>query len=143
MKFGRLTRARLLVLLLLVGLASAACGSGGTSHRARTVTFVTAGNFPPTTIVGSYSERGCARDTRTLVEDAGLYYAHSTGLPGPADLYYYDMRFAYAHFEADGCTSKQLGEALKRKLTAPQQAFLLRNVASNLHRVFRAALDAT
>ena len=132
---------RLFVLFLLVGLTSAACGGSGTP-RGRTVTFVSAGNFPPTTIVGSYSARGCARDTRTLVQDAGLYYAHSTGLPGPADLYYYDMRFHYAHFEADGCTSKQLGEAMKRHLTAPQQAFLLHNVASNLHRAFRAALDA-
>lgn len=140
MKSGR--PPRLFALLLLVGLTSAACGAGGSSHRGRTVTFVSAGNFPPTTIVGSYSVRGCARDTRTLVQDAALYYAHSTGLPGPADLYYYELRFAYAHFEADGCASKQLGEAMKRHLSAAQQAFLLHNVASNLHRAFRAALDA-
>jgi hypothetical protein len=81
-------------------------------------------------------------DARTLVDDARLYYAHSTGAPGPADLYYYDMRFAYAHFEADNCTSKELGGAMKRGLTARQRAFLLHNVASDLYRAFHSALGA-
>jgi hypothetical protein len=135
--------ARLLALVLLVGLTSAACGAGGTSHRARTVTFVAGGNFPPTKIVGRYSARGCMVDTRTLVQDAAVYYAHSTGLPGPADLYYYDMRFAYAHFQADGCTSEELGHEMKHRLTARQRTFLLHNVAGNLRRAFRAALDGT
>ena len=109
--------ARQLLSALLVGLACAGCGGGGTSHTARTVTFTTAGNFPPLTIVGTYSVRGCAADTRTVVQDAALYYAHSTGLPGPADLYYYDLREAYAHFQADGCASKELGRQMERRLT--------------------------
>jgi hypothetical protein len=129
--------------VLLVGLTSAACGAGGTSHRGRTVTFVAGGNFPSTRIVGSYSVRGCRVDTRTLVQDAAVYYAHSTGLPGPADLYYYDMRFAYAHFQADGCTSEELGHEMEHRLTPRQRTFLLHNVASNLRRAFRAALDGT
>ena len=131
---------RILALALLVPLA-AACGGGGPSHTSRTVTFVAGGNFPPSTIVGNYSEQGCAADARTVVHDARLYYVHSTGAPGPADLYYYDMRFAYAHFQADGCTSEQLGEAMKAGLSARQRTFLLHNVASNLRRAFQAALS--
>ena len=92
--------------------------------------------------MGTYSVQGCASDTHTLVSDALLYYKHSTGAPGPADLYYYDLRESYAHFEADACTSEELGQALERRLTARQRTFLLRNVASDLHRVFRSALDA-
>ena len=127
-------------MILLVGLICAACGSGGTSHRAGTVTFTTAGNFPPLTITGTYSVSGCAADTRTVVRDAALYFAHSTGLPGPADLYYYDLRESYAHFQADGCTSSQLGQEMKSRLTARQRTFLLHNVASDLERAFHAAL---
>jgi hypothetical protein len=135
--------ARLLVPTLLVALVLAACGAGGPSHKGRTVTFSSAGAFPPSTIVGTYSVRGCAADARTVVKDARLYYVHSTGAPGPADLYYYDLRFAYAHFQADGCTSTGLGEAMRSGLTARQRAFLLHNVASDLHRAFRAALAGT
>ena len=131
---------RRLVLILLVGLICAACGSGGSSRKGRTVIFTTAGNFPPLTIVGTYSASGCASDARTVVRDAALYYAHSTGLPGPADLYYYDLRESYAHFQADGCTSSQLGQDLKDRLTARQRTFLLHNVAGDLQRAFRAAL---
>jgi hypothetical protein len=138
---GRSSRS--FVPLVLLGLVSAACGAGGTAHRARTLTFATAGNFPPATIVGSYSAHACAADTRTLVHDASLYYAHSSVLPGPADLYYYDMRFAFAHFQADGCSSRELGEVMKARLTARQRVFLLHNVASNLQRAFRAALEGT
>jgi hypothetical protein len=130
-----------LVAVLLVALACAACGTGGGSRRGRTVTFITAGNFPQMTITGTYSARGCAADTRTLVQDAALYYAHSTGLPGPADLYYYNLRFAYAHFQADACTRQELGRQMKRRLTARQRAFLLHNVASQLQQAFRAALQ--
>jgi hypothetical protein len=125
--------------VLLVTLAVAACG--GASHRGRTVTFVAAGNFPTATIVGTYSAQGCAADARTLVNGSRLYYVHSTGAPGPADLYYYDMRFSYAHFQADGCTSEQLGAAMKSGLSARQRTFLLHNVASDLHRAFQAALS--
>ena len=132
---------RALLLVLLVALVSAACG-GGTQRKGRTVTFTTAGNFPPLTITGTYSVHGCEVDTHTLVGDALLYYKHSNGAPGPADLYYYDLREAYAHFEADGCTSEQLGQALKRRLTAGQRTFLLDNVASDLHRAFRTALSS-
>jgi hypothetical protein len=140
-KRGRTRAGRALLLVVLVALVSAACG-GGTHRKGRTVTFTTAGNFPPLTITGTYSVQGCASDTHTVVSDALLYYKHSTGAPGPADLYYYDMRESYAHFEADACTSKELGQALERRLTARQRTFLLRNVASDLRRVFRAALDA-
>ena len=98
--------ARQLLSALLVGLACAGCGGGGASRTARTVTFATAGNFPPLTIVGTYSVRGCAADTRTVVQDAALYYAHSTGLPGPADLYYYDLREAYAHSRPTGARAR-------------------------------------
>ena len=130
-----------LLAALLVGLTCAACGSGGASHRAHTVTFVTAGNFPPLTITGTYSVGGCAADTRTVVENAALYYAHSTGLPGPADLYYYDLREAYAHFQADGCASTELGQQMERRLTSRQRAFLLHNVARDLEQAFRGALN--
>jgi hypothetical protein len=134
---------RRLGLILAVGLSCAACGSGGTSHRAGTVTFTTAGNFPPLTITGAYSVSGCASDTRTIVRNAALYYAHSTGLPGPADLYYYDLRESYAHFQADGCTASQLGQEMKSRLTAGQRTFLLHNVASDLQQAFRGALGGT
>jgi hypothetical protein len=132
---------RALLLVLLVALVSAACG-GGTPRKGRTVTFTTAGNFPPLTITGTYSVHGCEVDTHTVVDDALLYYRHSNGAPGPADLYYYDMRESYAHFEADGCMSAQLGQALKHRLSTRQQAFLLDNVASDLHRAFQAALNS-
>jgi hypothetical protein len=131
-----------LVLILLVPLA-AACGGGAKSPTGHTVTFVAAGDFPTATIVGQYSVHRCAHDARTVVQDAGLYYRHSTGAPGPADLYYYDLRFAYAHFQADGCTSRQLGEAMRAGLSARQRTFLLHNVASELHQAFQAALSGT
>lgn len=134
-------RARPLALVLLLAVISAGCGGSGPSHRGGTVTFVSGGNFPPMTLTGSYSVRGCADDAHTLVHDARLYYVHSTGAPGPADLYYYDLRFAYAHFQADGCTSRQLGEAMRARLTARQRTFLLHNVAADLQRAFRTALD--
>jgi hypothetical protein len=130
-----------LVLILLVPLVAAGCGGGGTSPTGHTVTFDAAGNFPTATIVGHYSVHRCSSDARTVVQDARLYYRHSTGAPGPADLYYYDLRFAYAHLQADGCTSRQLGEAMKAGLTARQRTFLLHNVASELHRAFQAALS--
>ncbi len=131
--------ARVLLLTVLVALVSAGCG-GGTTRKGRTFTFTTGGNFPPSTIVGTYSVSGCLADTKTLVQDAHLYYVHSTGAPGPADLYYYDLRESFAHFEADNCTGEQLGQAMKRGLTVRQRAFLLRNVASDLHRAFSEAL---
>jgi hypothetical protein len=133
----------LVVPTLLVALVLAACGAGGPSHKGRTVIFSSAGAFPPSTIVGTYSVRGCAADARTVVEDARLYYVHSTGAPGPADLYYYNLRFAYAHFQADGCTSSGLGEAMRSGLTAQQRTYLLHNVASDLRRVFHEALAGT
>lgn len=131
----------LVVAALPLVLLAAACG-GGTTHIGRTVTFSSAGAFPPSTIVGTYSARGCASDARTIVHEAHLYFVHSTVAPGPADLYYYDLRFAYAHFQADGCTSEQLGTALNEGLTARQRAFLLANVASSLRRPFQQALQA-
>lgn len=137
----RTRTGRALLLVVLVALVSAACG-GAAQRKGRTLTFTTAGNFAPLTITGIYSVQGCESDTHTVVGDALLYYKHSTGAPGPADLYYYDLREAYAHFDADACTSKQLGQALERRLTARQRAFLLGNVSSDLQHPLRAALDA-
>jgi hypothetical protein len=128
---------RLLALLAALGCA----GCGGAAHKGRTVTFAGAGSFPPATIVGNYSARGCMGDAKTLVDDARSYYMHSTSGPGPADLYYDDMRLSYAHFQADECTSEHLGDAMKRGLTPQQRAFLLDNVANDLRRAFHAALD--
>jgi hypothetical protein len=132
---------RTLLLAVLAVLVSAGCG-GGTPRNGRTVTFSGGGAFPPSTIVGNYSVHGCTSDARTLVRDARSYYVHSTSGPGPADLYYDDMRLSYAHFEADACTNEQLGQAMKRGLTPRQQRFLLANLASDLRRAFRAAMDA-
>jgi len=127
---------------LLLVLALAACGGAGKTRSGRTVVFHGSGSFPPSTVVGTYSAAGCATDSRTLVRDARLYYRHSTGAPAPADLYYYDMRFAYVHFQADNCTSAELGEAMSRGLTPRQRRYLLGNVAHNLQQAFRAALNA-
>jgi hypothetical protein len=117
---------------------SAGCGSA--AHKGRTVTFSGGGAFPPSTIVGTYSAKGCMEDAKIFVGDSRSYYVHSTSGPGPADLYYDDMRLSYAHFEADGCTSKELGDAMERGLTPRQRAFLLDNVASDLRRALAAAL---
>jgi len=127
--------------LLLVVLVLAACG-GSARTRAHTVTFDTGGAFPTATIVGHYSVRNCTRDARTVVDNAREYYRHSTSGLAPADLYFYETRFAYAHFTADGCTPVQLGNALTHGLTAPQRRFLLANLSSNLAVPFRDALKA-
>lgn len=129
-------RAQSLAPVMLVALVAAGCGGARAARTGHTVTFVTGGAFPTATIVGRYSAAGCAHDARAIVHDAQLYYAHSTTAPGPADLYYYDMRFDVAHLQADDCTSAQLGAALARGLTRRQRGFLLRNVASNLRRAF-------
>jgi hypothetical protein len=107
------------------------------------MTFSGGGAFPAATIVGAYSASGCMSDAKTLVHDSRDYYAHSTYAPGPADLYYDEMRLDFAHFQADDCTSKQLGDTMKRGLTPRQRTWLLDNVASDLHRAFRAALDTS
>jgi hypothetical protein len=130
--------SRALLLALLVAFVSAGCGA--TTRKGHTVTFSGGGAFPAATIVGRYSDRGCRTDAATLVDDSHAYYVHSTSGPGPADLYYDDMRLSYAHFQADECTSEQLGDAMKRGLTPRQRAFLLDNVASDLRRAFQAAL---
>ena len=134
MKLSGLAAIALAVLVL------AACG--GASHTGRTVTFKGAGTFPPATIAGTYSVSGCRHDSRVIVDNARLFYEHSTTAPGPADLYFYDMRFAYAHFEADGCTSKQLGDALTAGLTPPRRTWLLGHLPSDFRGIFRAALNA-
>lgn len=125
-------------------LALAACGGGsGTSHAGRTVTFGAYGGYPATTIVGRYSARGCAQNAAAVTDDALLYFDHTAGgAPPPADLYYHDLRADYAHFEADGCPSADLGRALRRGLTARQQSFLLANLSSDLVHIFRDALRA-
>jgi hypothetical protein len=127
--------------LLLVPLALAACG-GAARPTARTVTFQTAGAFPTATIVGHYSVRNCTHDAATVVDNAREFYLHSTGGLGPADLYFYDTRFAFAHLTADGCTSEQLGTALEHGLTQRQRRFLLGHLATELAQPFRAALKA-
>ncbi len=127
-------------LLLLLPLVLVACGATAAKPAGRTLTFQTAGAFPTATIVGRYSARGCTKDADEIAHQARLYYLHSTTAPGPADLYFYDMRFAYAHFQADACTSAQLGKALRAGLTAPQRTFLLGNVSGELHAAFHAAL---
>lgn len=132
---------RRLSVALLVALVSAGCGGATTARSGHTVTFLGGGAFPAATIVGSYSAGGCMSDAKRIVRDSRDYYAHSTYAPGPADLYYDELRLGYAHFQADGCTSKELGDALKRGLTPRQRAFLLENVASDLHRAFQAALS--
>jgi len=126
---------------LLVVLALAACG-GSARTAAHTVTFQTAGAFPTATIVGQYSVRNCTRDAATVADNAGQYYRHTTVGPGPADLYFYNTRFAYAHFTADGCTPPQLGSALERGLTERQRRYLIANLSKNLSVPFQAALKA-
>lgn len=128
--------------LLAVVLAAAGCG-GGTSGAVRTghtVTFKTAGTFAPLVIAGKYSVAGCAHDSRVIVQSAQMFYEHSTTAPGPADLYYYDLREGYAHFQADDCTSKQLGDVVMSRLPAAQRTWLLHNLPSTFTRVFRAAI---
>lgn len=127
--------------LLLLPLALAACG-GSARPATHTVTFTTAGAFPTETIVGHYSVRNCTHDAATVVDNARAYYLHSTTGPGPADLYFYDTRFAFAHFTADGCTHVQLGEALEHGLTARERRFVLANLSSSLAQPFREALQA-
>ncbi len=134
-------KAPALAAIVLAVLALAACG-GGTSRTGRTVTFDTAGAFPTLTIVGHYSASNCAHAARVVVADARDFYLHSTTLPGPADLYFYDMREGYAHFQADDCTSKQLGDALARGLITRQRTWLQANLPAAFSRIFRAALSA-
>jgi hypothetical protein len=138
---GRRSHCALLS-VVVIALASAGCGGGETSRTGRTVTFRGGGTFPPSTIVGTYSARGCTADARKVAEGARRYYAHTNGAPGPADLYYFDLRFAYAQFEADGCTSDQLGRAMEQRLSARQRTFLLHNVAGDLSRAFHTALQS-
>jgi len=121
-------------------MALAGCGSAALPHGAHVVTFTTAGAFPTATITGEYSLRNCARDTRVVTADAREYYTHIAGGLSPADLYYYNLRFAYATFEADGCTPGQLGRALEHGFTQRERAFLFRNLTSSIETAFRAAL---
>jgi len=127
------------LLLIACVLLLAGCGGSGASRTGRTVTFSTAGAFPTLTIVGKYSPSGCARDSNVIVQNARFFYEHSTTEPGPADLYYYDMREGYAHFQADECPSKQLGDAMTRGLTARQRRWLLGNLPSTFEQIFRTA----
>ena len=119
----------------------AGCG-GASQHAAHVVTFDAAGAFPTVTIEGVYSVHNCERDTSVVVANARLFYVHSTGGIGPADLYFYDLRFAYAHFQADGCSPGELGDALASKLTQRQRNFLIHNLSSNLATAFSDALKA-
>ena len=129
--------------LLAIVLVAAGCGGGSSaSPRAHTVTFSTAGAFPTLTIAGKYSPARCRHDSGTIVQNARLFYKHSTTLPGPADLYYYDMREGYAYFQADGCLNAQLGAALTSGLTARQRTWLLANLPADFERIFSAALAA-
>jgi hypothetical protein len=84
----------------------------------------------------------CERDTNVVIDNSRLFYVHSTGGIPPADLYFYDLRFGYAHFQADGCSPGELGAALASKLTQRQRNFLIHNLSSNLATAFTAALRA-
>lgn len=131
---------RVVIALALVALL-AGCGAGS-AHHAHVVTFATAGAFPTATIDGVYSVHNCKRDTSVVIANAKLFYAHSNGGIGPADLYFYDLRFGYAHFEADGCSPGELGDSLAASLTQRQRNWLLDNLSSNLATAFRVALNA-
>lgn len=131
---------RVVAAVALVALL-AGCGAGS-SHQARVITFATAGAFPSVTIAGVYSVHNCKRDTSVVIANAHLFYDHSTGGLGPADLYFYDLRFAYAHFQADGCSPGELGDALAARLTERQRNWLLDNLSNNLATAFRVALNA-
>ncbi len=134
------TFPKAILTLAAVGLL-AGCG-GSSQHAAHVVTFKTAGAFPTATIKGVYSVHNCKRDTGVVVENARLFYDHMTGGIAPADLYFYELRFAYAHFQADGCSPGELGDALASRLTQQQRNFLIRNLSSNLATAFSAALKA-
>ena len=137
------TTTRMRRVVIAVALASLLAGCGARSaHQAHVVTFTTAGAFPTVTIDGVYSVHNCKRDTSNVVANAHLFYDHSTGGLGPADLYFYDLRFAYAHFQADGCSPRELGDALTTLLTQRQRNWLLDNLSSNLATAFRVALNA-
>jgi len=129
-------------ILMLVAVALRAGCGGASQHAAHVVTFDAAGAFPTVTIQGVYSVHNCERDTNVVVANARLFYVHSTGGIPPADLYFYDLRFAYAHFQADGCSPEELGDALANKLTHLQRNFLIHNLSSNLATAFSAALKA-
>ena len=131
---------RAILMLAAVGLL-AGCG-GSSQHAAHVVTFETAGAFPTATIKGVYSVPNCEQDTNGVVANARLFYDHTNGGIGPADLYFYDLRFAYAHFQADGCSPGELGDALASKLTQRQRNYLIHNLSSNLATAFIAALKA-
>jgi hypothetical protein len=136
-------RPACLASICIAALVLAACGgSGGGAHTAHTVTFSTAGAFPTATIVGHYSASGCSRDADVVFHDARLFYTHSTSAPGPADLYFYNMRFAYAHFQADGCSPAQLGDRMTRDLSAAQRTWLLANLPSDFRHIFAVARAA-
>jgi hypothetical protein len=119
----------------------AGCGAGS-AHQAHVVTFTTAGAFPTATIEGVYSVHNCERDTSDVITNARLFYSHSTGGLGPADLYFYDLRFAYAHFQADDCSPGELGDSFAARLTQRQRNWLLDNLSSNLATAFRSALSS-
>lgn len=129
---------------VVVALVLAGCGGSGSRHAGRTVTVGTYAGFPATTIVGTYTPKGCARDAAAVAGDAHQYYAHTAGgAPPPADLYYIDMRADYAHFRADACPPADLGRALRTRLTARQRAYLLRDLSSDFVQAFRVALSAS
>lgn len=139
---GTYALMRLTVLSVVAVLALAGCRSAPSQHGAHVVTFTTAGTFPPETITGEFTAANCSRDTRAVVSYAREYYAHITGAPAPADLYYYEAHEAYAHFDADGCSRAPLGRALENEFTPRERRLLLRSLPRNLETAFRAALTA-
>jgi hypothetical protein len=131
-----------LLLALAAVVALTGCGSASAPHRARVLTFTTAGTFPPETITGEHSAASCSRDTRDVASYAHDYYAHITGGFAPADLYYYELHEAYTHFDADMCSPGPLGRALASKFTQRERKLLLRSLPRNIEAAFRAALSA-
>ena len=104
-RMGRRHRDVRLVLGLLVGLICAACGwrrafterpHRHLRHRRQLPAADDHRHIQRAAVARPTPARSCTH--------AALDYAHSTGLPGPADLYYYDLRESYAHAQADGCT---------------------------------------
>ena len=132
------------VVAALVLVLTGCGGSAAASHTGRTVTVGTYAGFPATTIVGTYSAKGCAHDAAAVAQDALLYFEHTAGgAPPPADLYYIDMQQDYKLFLADACPPADLGRALRQALTARQRSYLVGNLSSDLVQAFRAALKAS
>lgn len=125
---------------MLAAVATLLAGCGG-GHR-RTVTVPSYGGFPAQTITASASPAECAHDARVFASDALLFLAHTgaTVAAYPADLYYIDLREDFADFQARGCSPKDLGDALRPRLTARQRAALVADLPTVMAKAVRDGL---